>query len=145
MLRPSWDVCTLVTNDSEFIVCLSVCQLAYFLTDITEILGYPLFWMIYLSEIFWGHPWDILTLFPNKCKLFVYLSVCQVAHFPVDIKQMQGYLLFSKRYLPETCLRHFWDILIIFPNKCKLFGCLSVCQLAYFARDIKQMQGYLLF
>ena len=33
----SWDDCTLVPNNSESLVCLSVCYLAYCLTEITQI------------------------------------------------------------------------------------------------------------
>ena len=35
--RHSWDVGTLIPNNSEILLCLSVCYLAYFLTEITQI------------------------------------------------------------------------------------------------------------
>ena len=35
--RHSWDVGTLIPNESEFLVCLSVCYLAYSLTEIPKI------------------------------------------------------------------------------------------------------------
>ena len=44
------DVGTLFPNNSEFLVCLSFCQLAYFLTEIRQIQGYLKFWMRYLSD-----------------------------------------------------------------------------------------------
>ena len=74
--RHSWDVGTLVPNNSEFFVCLSVCYLAHFLTEITQILGYLQFWMRYLSENFWRHSWDVNTLVPNNSKCLVCLWVC---------------------------------------------------------------------
>ena len=46
------DVSTLITNNSEFLVGLSVCQLAYFLTEMSQIQGYLQFWMRYLSIFF---------------------------------------------------------------------------------------------
>ena len=59
-----------------FFVCLSVCYLAHFLTEIRQIWGYILFLMRYLSEIFWRHSWDVCTLFKNNYKFLVFLSVC---------------------------------------------------------------------
>ena len=55
---------------------LYVCQSIGWLTSI--------FWMRYLSENFWTHYWDVFTLFPNKCKFFVCLSVCSLTHFLTD-------------------------------------------------------------
>merc|ERR1712239_93530 len=73
--RHSWDVGTLVPNNSDFFVSLSVCYLAHFLTEITQMLGYLQFWMRYLSENFWRHSWDVNTLVPNNSKFLVCLSV----------------------------------------------------------------------
>ena len=99
--RHSWDVCTLVPNNSEFLVCLSVCQLAYFLTEIIQIQGYLQFWKRYLSEIFWRHSYDESTLVPNNYESLVCLSVFQLAYFLTEIRQIQGYLQFYMRYLSE--------------------------------------------
>ena len=49
--------------------------MAYFLTEITQILGYLQFWIRYLSEIFWRHSWDVGTLVQNNSEFFVCLSV----------------------------------------------------------------------
>ena len=87
--RHSWDGCTLVPNNSEFLVCLSVSQLAYFLTDIRQIQGYLQFCMIYLSEFFWRHSWDVCTLVPNNSEILVCLSVCYLAYFLTEITQIQ--------------------------------------------------------
>ena len=73
--RHSWDVGTLVPNNSEFIVCLSVCYLAHFLTEITQILGYLQIWIRYLSEILWRHSWDVCTQVPNNSCMSVWLLV----------------------------------------------------------------------
>ena len=51
--QSSLDVYTPDPNIFKFLVNLSVCQLAYFLTEIKQILGYLPFFMRYLSEIFW--------------------------------------------------------------------------------------------
>ena len=58
-------------NHSEFLVSLSVCWLAYFLTEIMSIEGYLQFWMRYLSGIFWRH---VVTMVPNNSD---FLYVCQ--------------------------------------------------------------------
>ena len=78
--RHSWDVCTLIQNNSEFLVCLSVCQLAYFLTEIIQIQGYLQFWKKYLPDIFWRHSWDVCTLIQNNSEFLICLSVCYRGH-----------------------------------------------------------------
>ena len=138
-LRHSWDVATLLLNYSEFLVCLLVCQLAYFLTEIRQIQGYLKFWMRYLSEIFQGHSLDVGTLFPNDSKILICLSVCQLAKFPTEIRQMLGYLQFWMRYLSEIFWRHSWDAGTLFPNNSEFLVCLSVRLFAYFRTEIRQM------
>ena len=142
--RQSQDVCTLFQNNQKFHACLSVHQLAYLHDEIRPIQGYLLSWMRYLSEIVWKHSWDLFTLFQNKCKLLLCLSVCQSAYFLTYIRQMQAYLLFCLIYLPEICLTHFWNVCTLFPNICIFLVCLSVCQLAYFGTDSRPTWGYLL-
>ena len=141
----SWNVFILDPYNSEFIVYLSVCQLAYFLTEITQIQGYLQFCMIYLTEIFWRHSWDVFTLVPNNSEFHVCLSVCLVAYFLTVIIQIQEYLQFWKRYLSETFWRHSWDVFTLVPNYSEFHVCLSVCQLAYFLTEIIQILGYLQF
>ena len=135
--RHSQDFDTLFPNNSEFFLCLSVCQLAYFLTEIRQMQGYLLFWMRHLSENSWRHSWDVFTLFPNTFKFLVCLSVCYLAYSLTDIRQKQGYLLFWMRYLSENCWRHSWDVFTLFPNNYNFFLCLSVCYLGYFFTKIR--------
>ena len=123
--RHSWDIGTLVPNDCEFLVCLSVCQLAYFLTEIRQIWGYLQFWMRYLFETFWRHSLDVGTLVPNNCEFLVCLSVCQLANFLTEIRQIQGYVQFWMRYLSETFWRQSWDLGTLDPNN---YDFLYVCQ-----------------
>ena len=133
----SWDVCTPVPNNYKFLVCLSVRQLAYFLTEIRQIQGYLKFWMIYLSEIFCRHSWDVCALVPNNYKFLVCLSVCQLAYFLTEIIQIQEYLQFWKIYLFEIFWRHSWDVLILVPNNSENLVCLSVCALPHFLIEIR--------
>ena len=72
--RLSWYVCTPDSNNSEFLVCLSVGQLSYFLTESTQIQGYLQFWMRSLSKFFWTHSCDDGTLVPKNLNIFY---VCQ--------------------------------------------------------------------
>ena len=101
-LRHSQDISGLFTDHFEFLLCLSVCQLAYFLNEIRQIQGYLKFCMRYLSEFFWRHFWDVGTLFPNNFEFLVCLPVCQLAYFLTEIRQIQGYLQFWMSYLYET-------------------------------------------
>ena len=130
-LRNSHDITGLFPNYSFFLVCLSFCQLAYFLTEIRLIWGYLELWMRYRSEIFWTHSQDISGLFPNYSKFLVCLSVFQLAYFLTKIRLIQGYLQFCRRYLSEILWRLFWDVCILDPNNSTFFVYLSACQLAY--------------
>ena len=85
--RHSLVVCTIVPNTSGFYVCLSVCQLAYFFTEIRQLQGYLQQWIRYLTEIFWGYSLNIPKLVvPNILKFLVCLSVCQLAYFIIEIR-----------------------------------------------------------
>ena len=123
--RHSWDVCTQVPNNSEFLVCLSVCQLAYFLTEIRQIQDYLQFWIRYLSENFWGHSWDVDTLFPKK---LYFLFVCQFVSWLtalLKLRQMLDFLQFWMRCL-SNFFRHSWDVGSPVPNTPEFLVCLSV-------------------
>ena len=127
----SWDVPTLVPIISKLLVCLSVCQLAYFLTGITPIFGYLQFWIRCISEFFQRHSLDVGTLFPNNSEFLICLSVCQLAYFLTDIRQIQGYLKFCMIYLSEFFWRHSWDVGTLFPNNSELLVCRSVYHLSH--------------
>ena len=117
--RHSLDVPTLVWNNLEFLVCLSVCQLAYFLTVIRQVKGYLQFWVRYLYEILWRHSQDVSTLVSNIFKFLVCLSVCQLAYLLTEIRHEQGYLQFFVTDLSDLfgnipgILLHLFQI---FPN-----------------------------
>ena len=50
LLSHSWDICTLVPNDSKFLVYLKS-FFAYFISEIGLILGYLQFWIWYVSDL----------------------------------------------------------------------------------------------
>ena len=112
---------------NQIFLCLSVCYLAHFLTEIIQILGYLQIWIRYLSKIFWSHSWDICTLVPNNSEFFACLSVCYLAHFLTEITQILRYLQFWIRYLSEIFWRHSWDVCTLVPNNSEFLVCLSVC------------------
>ena len=91
--RHSWDVCKLVPNNSGIHVCLSVCQLAYFLTETIQIWGYLQFWKRFLSEIFQRHSQDESTLVLNNSEFLVCLSFCQLPYFLTEIRQIQNFFV----------------------------------------------------
>ena len=140
--RHSQDISGLFTNNFEFLVCLSVCQFSYFLTEIRIIWGYLKFWMRYLSEIFQRLSWDVFAMIPNNSEFLVCLSVCQLAYFLTKIRLIQGYLQFCMRYLSEIFWRHFQGISGLFPNYYEFIVCLSVCQLAYFLTERRHMKYF---
>ena len=75
--RNSWDVYTLIQNNSDFF-CMSVSLLVcYFLTKIRQIWGYLHFQMRYMFTIFWRHSWDVCTPIQNNSEFLVCLSSCQ--------------------------------------------------------------------
>ena len=102
--RHSWNVCRLFLNTYKFLVCLSVCQLAHFLTEIRHIKGYLQFWMRYLSEIFWTQSWYIYTPFLNIYKLFVCLSFHQLAYLLTEFRPIKVYRLSWKSYMSVRLL-----------------------------------------
>ena len=80
----------------------------YFLTETRQIQGYIQFWIRSLFEIFWKHSYDVGTLIPNNSEFLVCLSVCQLAYFLTETRQIQGYLQFWMSYLYETLLYIIW-------------------------------------
>ena len=140
-LRHSQDISGLFTDHFEFLVCLSVCQLAYFLTEIRLMWGYLQFWMRYLSEIFWRLSWNVCILDLNNSDFFVPLSVCQVAHLFTEIRLIWEYLQFWMRYLSEIFGRLSWNVCILDPNKSEFLVWLSFCQLVYFLAEIRKTYG----
>ena len=78
----SWNVCILNPNNSEFLIWLSFCQLAYFLNEIMSIQGYLQLWIKYISEFFGYIPRIFLDYF-QIILYFLYIcqSVCQSLYF----------------------------------------------------------------
>ena len=94
-------------------LCLSVHQLAYFLTEVSPIQGYLLFWMRYFFVIFWKYSWDISTLFPNDYN-FLCPSLCQLAYSLLKLEKYRdisyfGWYIFLKfvGYIPGTFIHQF--------------------------------------
>ena len=131
-----WDVCSLVSNNAKFLVCLSVCQLAYFPTEIRCIQGYLQCWMRYLSEICWRLSWDICILDPNISDFLVCLSAWQLAYFLTEQMLIQGYLHFWMRYLSEICWKHSWNVCKLVLNASHFLVFQSVCYLTHFLSEI---------
>ena len=82
--RYTLDVCTLVSNSFRFLVCLSVCSLPHFLTEIrlsviSPVLDELSFWNF--LEIYLG----CLTLVANNFRFLLCLSVCSLPRFLTDI------------------------------------------------------------
>ena len=133
--RLSWNVCTLHPNNFEFLVCLSVFQLAYYLTEI-RLLQVYLQLLRYLSELFWRLSWNVFTMKSNNSEFLVFLSVCQLVYFLTEIISIQIYLQFWMRYFSEILWRNSQDIFGLFSNPSVFLVCLSVCKLAHFLTKI---------
>ena len=99
--RLFWNISVLDPNNLEFLVCLSVCQLAYILTEIRLTQGYLQMWTRHLSEIFWLLPWNVCTPDPNNLEFLVCLLVFQLAYFLTEIRLIQEYLQLWRRCFSE--------------------------------------------
>ena len=80
--------------------------------------------MRYLSDTFWRCPWGVCTLLQSKCEFCVGLSVCKLANFLTEIRQIYGYLQFWMRYISDTFWRDSWGVGTLVPNKGDFFICL---------------------
>ena len=110
---------------------LYVCQSVSWLTLLLKLNKYQAIRRKYLSEYFWRYSQNIGTLVPINYKFLVCLSVCQLAYFITEIRQIQGYIQFCMRYLSENFLRHFWDVCTLVPNNLNfLYVCRSVSWLS---------------
>ena len=128
--RHSWGLGTLFPNNSEFLVCFSVCLFAYFYTEIIQMQGYLQFWMRYFSETFSTQSWDAGTGFPNNSEfLYVSQSVCLLTSLPKldkgispDLEKM-SFLEFSGHIL--EMLAPLFQIILIFLYVCQCISCLT--------------------
>ena len=79
-----WDVCILILNNFIFIVCLSVCSLPYFNTEIRLSVISPV-----LDELSFSKFLDIflgcLYINPNNFKFLFCMSVCSLPHLLTKI------------------------------------------------------------
>ena len=84
--RHSWDVSTQVPNKFKFVVCLSVCSLPHFLTEIRLSLDISkCIWAIFF-QIFGRHSRDVSALVKNNFRFLVCLSVCSMPQFLTKIR-----------------------------------------------------------
>ena len=118
---------TLFPNNNEFLVGLSVCLLAYFLTEIKQIYGYLKFCMNFLSDFLDTFLWCWHTTSHNY-GIILCFSVCLLAYFLTELRQIEGYIQFWMRYLSDVFRRHSRDILHYFKI---ITNCLYVCQSVY--------------
>ena len=103
--RHSWDDSALVQNNSRFLVCLSVCSLPHFLTDIMLTVDISSFaW--YIFQIFFGEiPWMLVHLLQMILNfMYVCQSVCLLTSLPKLIKGIY----------PVLDEISFWTLLTIF-------------------------------
>ena len=104
--RHSQDFSGLFPIYSEFLVCLSVCQLVCFLTEMRHIKGYLKLWIRYLSSML-VHQFQTNLNFSYICHSVSQLtSVCLFVCLLPYQTQPKGYLQFRMRYLSEIFWRH---------------------------------------
>ena len=111
--RHSWDVPTLVPNNSDFLVCLSVCSLSHFLTEIRLSLDISSSsWAIYFK--FSG---DIPGIFLQSFQIITdFLHVCQSVSWLTFLLKL-GYLWISP-VLDELSFSNFQETFL---------GCFYTC------------------
>ena len=129
--RHSWDVDTTFPNIWKFLVCLSVCELGKFLTEIRPKKGYLLSWMRYLPEIFG----DISRIFLDYLQIISnFLYVCQSNSWLTSLLKLgkdrdisiSGWYIFLKIFgdIPWMLLHHF-QILLNFLYVCQFVSWLT--------------------
>ena len=134
--RYSLDVCTLVPNNFRFIVCLSVCALPHFLTEIRLSLDIS----SSRGAIFFKFSGDIPGMFLHQLKIISgFLYICQSVHCLTSLLKL-GYLWISqvvdKLSFFQIFRRHSWDVFALVQNNLGFLVCLSVCSLPHFLTDI---------
>ena len=129
--RHTWDVCALVLNNSDLFVYLSVCSLAYFLTEIRPIQQYVNFgWYIPLN--FFG---DIPGMLLHHFKIILnFLYVCQSVSWLTSLLKLDKYrdisgpewAIFLKFFgdIPRMLLHHS-QIILNFLYGCQSFSWLT--------------------
>ena len=93
-------------------------------------MGYPPFWVGYLSEFFWRHYWDDGTPFQNNSEFLVCLSVCLSAYFLTKLRQRDisssGWDIFLKVFGDILkMLVHWFQIILNFLYKCQSISWLT--------------------
>ena len=119
----SWNVFTMNLNNSEFLVCLSVCLLAYFLTEIISIWVYLQFWMIYHSDFFKDILGIILSLSQSLNLLYLFQLVIyrgqllrRLVLFYISISSDNKSLAYSLVYplnFSQNCVGRWPDIVTL--------------------------------
>ena len=104
----SWGVCTIVPNNFRFLVCLSVCSLPYFLTEIRLSVISPVHEELSFSnflDIFLGCLYISSKQFQISCMSFSLF----IALLPYYSKVNIGYLQFWMSYPSQIFWRHSRD------------------------------------
>ena len=106
--RHSRGICALILNNFRFLVCLSVCSLPHFLTEIRLSLDIcSSIWAIFF-QILGIHSWDVSALVQNNFRFLVCLSVCSLSHFLTEI--MLTVNIFSSGW---AIFLNFWQIFLV--------------------------------
>ena len=123
--RHSWDISALVQNNHRFLVCLSVCSLTHFLTDIMLTVDISSSgWASFLK--FSG---DIPGMFANQFQIFpffLYFVSLFIASLPYWNYINIGYIQFKMSYLSQIFLGPSSDVSTIAQNNFRIFVCQSV-------------------
>ena len=140
--RHSWDVGTPFPNIFEFLVCLSVCKVVYFLTDIRQIYRYFLF----------CSGWDIFLIFFEtflRC-FYTILKFLQISCMSVSpLVGLLTCLLKLGQYRDISCSG--WDICQKFLGDIPGFflhyfqknaNCLYVCQSVGWLTSLQLLDEY---
>ena len=135
----SWYDFTMNLNNSEFFVCLSVCLLAYFLTEMMSIWGFLQFWMIYISAIFWAKIFSFscmsVSLFVSLLPYWNYINmgislVLDEISFWIFLETFLGYFCLSAS-LSVSYISSNWSFLGV--NFWDLWSCFSGLSLNLFS------------
>ena len=119
--RYSFDICTVVLNIYEFLVCLLVCLLAYILKEIMLTLCFPISWWN-----FWRLFWVVSKLNPDK-----YISQVCLFEFTslIELKnQLFNFSVLVLTFIPLVLLPFgslgvsFWDLWSCFKKNIRTYS-----------------------
>ena len=132
--RNSLDICLIITNKFRFLLCLSVCSLAHFLTELIL----TLFMSTSRWVIFFKSSEDLFKVCVHRLQIISdFFYVCQSVYcfISFEIRLSVIYLVLDK--LSFSFWRYSCNVCKLAQYNLRILVCFSVCLLLHFLTDIR--------